>query len=283
MQSYTSNITLIVFACEGREHLLPATIESLRKSCDYLFNPVILAIDGDYSNEAITVVKPDLIVQNYDRKGYVQNIINALNLIETEFFFWLEDDWEFTKPVDLNYLLDLLRKNPDWVQIRLSKTAPLTNDEKAINLFDDIYGSIYGFSANPCVCRTELVKLGLKALQEAEKDKYTGFETFLSEWYAAQKLTCAVLDPKDSVPIIHSGYLESTPRQWHMTASLDEKTNEYLSPMGHIPEPSFLRRLLMFFRLLSASLSLSIRQFWSRSSYDLSFRILSVIKESRKN
>ena len=103
------------------------------------------------------------------------------------------------------------------------------------------------------------------------------------EWFATQKLTCAVLDPDDSVSIIHSGYLETTPRQWHMTASLDKKTDKYLSPMGHTPEPSFLQRLLMFFRFLSASLFLSIRQFGSRASYDISFRILTVIEESRKN
>ncbi|MFN5473072.1 MAG: glycosyltransferase, partial [Pseudanabaena sp.] len=170
----SNQISLLIFTCEGREHLLPTTLQSLNKTCNYPFEHTILAIDGQYSNETIKIVKPKFIVQNYNRRGYIQSILNALKLVETDFFFWLEDDWVFTQEIDLQYLLEELNINPDWVQIRLSKTAPLSSGEKKNSLTDRVYESIYGFSANPCLCRTNLVYQGFDALKHESRDPTLG-------------------------------------------------------------------------------------------------------------
>ncbi|MEE3715171.1 hypothetical protein V2H45_00265 [Tumidithrix elongata RA019] len=282
-KSIDSEITVVIFSCEGREHLLPATIASFDNALKYQFHRRILALDGSYRHQDFDFVKPDLIVHSYIRRGYVQSIINALALVDTEFFFWLEDDWQFTQPIELEHLLNLLQKNLDWLQIRFSKTAPLTQEEKRNPVTPEIFESIYGFSANPCICRTKLVRLGFEALQQLPKDKFTGFETFLSNWCISQKKICAVFDPKDSATVIHTGYLEGTPRQWHMTASLAGKADKYLSSMGHTLAPSILQKISMLYKLIKVLLSLSIHQFWNRAAYDLSFRIVSVTKQFKKS
>lgn len=273
-------VTLVIFSCEGREHLLSQTLDSLKKACEYNFSQCILALDGnvDY-NYSTKNINPDKVVHNYRRLGYINSILNALSIIETEYFFWLEDDWIFSKEIDINYLVELLNKNSHWVQIRLSKTAPLTQEEKETELCEGVFNSIYGFSANPSLFRTELVKEGFKVLQEASRDERVGFENFLSEWCTNKGIICAVLDPHQEAMVSHNGYLESTPRQWHMTASLDGKTEKYLSGMGYVAPPSFWRKCLMFYKLTKAFLGISTRQFWSRSAYDLAFRIIAVSKD----
>jgi len=279
MKSENLETTLIIFSCEGREHLIQSTFLSFTGICEYKFYKKILALDGTYKLQNYSSINPDLIVQNYRRKGYIQNILNALNLVDSEFFFWLEDDWEFTRKFDIEDMLSLLQKNPDWVQVRLSKTAPLAQEEKKIRLFNDIYESVYGFSANPCLCRTSHVKAGFEALQKSSLSETLGFENFLSHWFSDNSIICTVLDPEKLPMVIHSGYLESTPRQWHMTASLDGKTDTYLSAMEHAGEPKFWRKFLMVYKLNRAAFILSIRIFLSRAAYDLSFRISNVIKE----
>ena len=273
-------VTLVVFACEGREHLLRDTLTSFNKCMPYHFSSCILAIDGTYDLSNLTNHNFDFLIQNIERKGYVRSIINALNCIETEFFFWLEEDWLFSEKINLYEFMPLLQSNPKWVQIRLSKTAPLTVDEKAFNLGEGVFKSIYGFSANPCLCRTTLIRQGFYELQQTSRDVSLGFEEFLSQCYQSQNMACVVVDPGESRAISHSGYLESTPRQWHMTTSLDGTTNDdYLSGMRGSPPPPLWRKLLMVFRLLRVFLRISTKQFWSRAAYDLAFRFVASSEE----
>lgn len=271
-------VTLVVFSCEGREHLLRRTIQSFEKAFNYRFSKRILALDGNVDYKSINQLNPDKLVHNCKRLGYIHNIINALALIDTEYFFWLEDDWFFPQTINIACLIEHLESNLDWAQIRLSKTGPLTQKEKKIALAEGVFESIYGFSANPCICRTELIQEGFKALQEKSRDETVGFENFLSQWISDLGLVCAVLDPGEAAMVTHSGYLESTPRQWHMTASLDGKTDKYLSAMGHVAPPSFWQKCSMVYKLASVLLVISIRQFWSRAAYDLAFRIAVVSK-----
>jgi hypothetical protein len=273
-----TQVTLVFFSCEGREHLLSQTIESFTKTFDYGFSKRILVLDGNVDYKSIHQLNPDKIVQNCKRLGYIHSIINAIKLIDTEYFFWLEDDWLFSQKINIASLIEHLQQNLDWVQIRLSKTGPLTQEEKKIVLAEEIFESIYGFSANPCICRTELIQEGFKALQENSRDETVGFENYLSQWVRERSLICAVLDPGEAAMVTHSGYLESTPRQWHMTASLDGKTDEYLSAMGHVAPPSFWQKCSMIYKLASAFSVIAIRQFWSRAAYDLAFRIVAVSK-----
>lgn len=277
------NVTLAIFSCEGRGHLLTRTIQKFEDACLYNFSSKVLAVDGYLDNVYITPIRADKLVQNCKRLGYIHSIFNLINLVDTELFFWLEDDWSFSKSIYLEPLIELLCKYPDWVQIRLSKTAPLTTEEKKTALSMGIFDSICGFSANPCLCRTELVKAGFKALIDAPKGSklgVDGFENFLTRWYFSQNNVCAVVDPGDLPTVIHMGALESTPRQWHMTASLDGEVEQHLYALGEIPP--LWRRFSMVYKLSKTLLKIGISQFWSLAAYELAFRITTVSKEDYK-
>ncbi|MEL6457015.1 MAG: hypothetical protein AAFQ91_02020 [Cyanobacteria bacterium J06621_15] len=272
-----TQVSLVIFTTEGREYLLEKTYHSFLNSCDFKFNQVIMAIDGIVDQKIIKIVNPTKLVQNYKRTGYISSIVNALKMIDNQFFLWLEDDWLFSSKIDIHTLVNLLKNNSEWLQIRLSKTAPLMEQEKKLELCKGIFESIDGFSANPCICRTEYIEKGFKALQNSQLDERISFENFFSQWCNAQSIVCTVLDPGEAPMVIHSGYLESTPRQWHMTASLDGKVETYLSGMGNTDSPPpFWRKCLMLFKLILVSIKIAILQFWNLSFYDLAFRIVNI-------
>jgi len=282
MSTDNNHISLVIFTCEGREHLLYNTVNSFNKASNYSFNKTILAIDGTISNEVIEFVNPDIVVQNPKRKGYVNNIIQALSQINTEYFFWLEDDWTFNEPIHLDTLVGELKQHDTWTQVVYSKFGPLTEDLKSEPLSINLYRSNNDFSANPCLCRTSLIKTAFAELVEAPKgDKLgeDGFENFVGNYFKKAGLICAIHDPVEHSVITHSGYLESTPRNWHMTNSLNQKTKKHLLT---IPAPPLWRKLLMALKLLIILPQLMLKQLINNEAYELCFRILASIKYIKK-
>jgi hypothetical protein len=276
-------ISLVIFTCEGREHLLYSTINTFKEHCDCDFSKVILAIDGKISQQIIDYISPDIIIQNPKRKGYVNNIIQALPSINTKYFFWLEDDWTFNKPVNLIYLATELEAHSNWAQVFYSKYGPLPTDLKSDPLSVNLYKHIDGFSANPGLCRTSNVKDAFNELLSAPKgDKLgeDGFENFLTKHFNKTGMVCAIHDPVDHSIIIHAGYLESTPRNWHMTNSLHTKTKAHLLT---IPPPSILRRLMMALKLMVILPIFISKQFINNEAYELCFRILASIKSIKRD
>src|SRR6185437_1689519 len=215
----------------------------------------------------------DIILHAKRRRGYVASISRGLPLVTSEFFFWLEDDWEPLSPIDVEHALDFLIENPKCMQVRWSKRAPI--DRSGGQMEKDIYRSEAGFSAYPCVCRTELLREAFAALEQAEKGGrpgLDGFENFLTLWCAGQQVTCAVLDPGDKPAILHIGYLESTPRKWHMTESLAPSTEAVSDSFAKTPP--IWRRLLMIAKLAVVFPRLAARQLHDNTYYDLAFRII---------
>lgn len=278
----TDSVSLVIFTCQGREHLLAGTIRSFRQNCDFKFDKTILAIDGPVDPEIIDQVNPDIVIQHHQRSGYVNSILKCLKIIDTPFFFWLEDDWMFNKPIDIAPLINEMRKNADWVEIVYSKYGPLPDDFKIHPLNNNLYQTVFGFSANPSICNTEHLQWAFNQLLYAQKGinfKEDGFEDFLSKTFEQKRLKSVILDPVDHVPISHEGYLESTPREWHMTGSIDLKKPPVVL---YIPTPSAFRRLTMTFKLAVALLVLSYKQLLSDRAYELSFRIVALSKRLNK-
>jgi hypothetical protein len=274
---------LIIFTCEGREHLLQKSYESFSKACDYPFRKTILAIDGRISPKVIDTIQPDIIVQSYNRKGYVHNIISALKQVDAPYFFWLEDDWKFNSSIDIPFLMGTLKKNKDWAEIVFSQAGPLKPEAKLHPFGNNMYQTIFGFSANPCICNSAHLKSTFTLLAESPKGGKLGedgFENFLSRAFEKENIKCVILDPVDHLPISHEGYLESTPRNWHMTNSLESKTKAHLLT---IPPPSIFRKLLMVLKLIKAFVNLSIGQLFNNKVYELCFRIITSAKTVKKD
>lgn len=267
-------VNLVIFTCSGREHLLLSTLESFKKHVDFRFNQTILAIDGEINTAAVQIINPDVIVQQLSRSGYVKNILNALKQINTPYFFWLEDDWKFHKKLDLEGLVNSLKNNEDWVEIVLSKNGALNEEQKVNNLTNNLYETTFGFSANPCLCNTQHLQSAFNALEKSIKGNKLGedgFENFLSKKFAEENKKCVILDPVDQLQISHEGYLESTPRSWHMTNSIENKAKTHLLT---IPVPSLLRRFMMIGKLLVMFIKLSILQLRNNKVYEYCFRVI---------
>ncbi|MEP6611842.1 MAG: hypothetical protein ABJA76_08160 [Mucilaginibacter sp.] len=277
------DLTLVIFTCESREHLLVKTFQSFSAACGYKFQKVILAIDGQIDPSAITKINPDVILQYTKRRGYAHSISKALRLIDTPYFFWLEDDWTFHRGIDASHYTQTLAAHPDWAEMVFSKDGPLDAASKAKPLGESLYETSFGFSANPCFCNTGHLQQAFQLLERAPKgDKLgeDGFENFLSKTFEKQNIKCVMADPVDHLPISHEGYLESTPRNWHMTNSLEEKTNNHLMT---IPVPSIGRRLLMVFKLVLAFGTLAIGQLGNNKIYEFCFRVIASAKTIKKD
>ncbi|HVW96643.1 MAG TPA: hypothetical protein VHA56_11805 [Mucilaginibacter sp.] len=278
-----SGVTLVIFTCEGRELLLKNTLDSFFKACDYPFKQIILAVDGIINEAIFSAVKPDIVLYNYKRKGYVNSILNAMFHIKMPYFFWLEDDWQFSRPVDMLHLHTLMKTNDNWAEIALSKYGPLEESFRKHPLGNNLYETTFGFSANPCLCNTKHLQSAFNLLRHSPKGGKPGedgFENFLSRTFKQQDIKCVIADPVDHLPISHEGYLESTPRNWHMTNSLEEKTKAHLLT---IPAPSPLRRLMMVVKLMGTFSSLAIRQLANNKVYEFCFRIISSVKTMTRN
>jgi hypothetical protein len=267
-------IDLIIFTCQGREHLLLKSYTSFKSVCDYQFGKIILAIDGPVDPSIIAEIKPDLVIQHPERRGYVNSIAQTVKVITSHYFFWLEDDWSFNQKIDLPYLLSQLQQNNDWAEIVLSKYGPLSDEMKLHPLADNLYQSIYGFSANPAICNTWLIQNAFNMLASSPKGDTLGedgFENFLSKKFEVENIKCVILDPVDQKSLSHDGYLESTPRNWHMTNSLEKKTKAHLLT---IPPPSFARRCYMVLKLFKTFTFLAVRQLTNNKAYEYCFRVI---------
>lgn len=271
-------VTLVIFTCEAREHLVYATYNSFTSHCKYQFSKTILAIDGKINTEVVDHIKPDTVILSPGRKGYVNNIIRVLPAIDTEYFFWLEDDWKFHEQFDLDYYLNIICQHPDWVEIFFSKFGPLPTPMKEFPLGNNLYKTSFGFSANPGICRTKHIRSAFTELVHAPKGEKLGedgFENFLSKVFERDHNVCTIVDPVDHTAISHEGYLESSSRKWHMTNSVDNKIGVHQMV---IPKPSLSRKLVMYFKLIGVFFRLSYKQLVNDETYEFCFRIISSVK-----
>lgn len=269
-------VSLLLFTCSGREHLLPKAYSSFVDKCDYGFDKIVIGIDGSINTIALNTIPYDLIVQSSTRRGYVQNITNSLNVIDTDYFFWLEDDWLFNEKVEIDSYIDKLKNNHNWVQIRMSKNGPI-NVSKAVHLFDSYFIS-ENFSANPSLNRTAFVKRGfdfLYSIPAGEVEGVDGFEDVLSKYFHQNKYVCVIDNPIHPQPIFHDGYMESTDRKWHMTASISNKGDLVSSSRNSIKATTYFNKIGLAVKLIILLVTIIVKTLLgSERAYDFGFRIV---------
>jgi len=272
-----NNITLVIFTCEGREHLLLKSFASFAKACGSVFARKILAVDGKISQATIDVIAPDEIIQSPARRGYVPSIIRALKNIDTDYFFWLEDDWEFPHDFTADSLITSF--NDDKVlQVTLAKE----DRDAAFKPYTepDIFINGYGFSANPSLCRTAIVREIFKeaiAHKKDESSKFLSFEYFATDFASSKHLISLIKYHNNQAFVNHIGDLESTAREYHMINSISipvkQGKSEYISGLNRYKEISLVNKAGLFIKLYAATIYLSLKLFFSREAYDFAFRI----------
>lgn len=270
-------ISLVIFTCEGREHLLTQTMLSFKKACSFKFSQIILVIDGQASGDIQKITHPDLIIQSTQRKGYVNSINKVLPLIKTPYFFWLEDDWDFPNPVEIEKWISILEAESKVLQLVLAKD-PLNNTYH--HPFAGIYRSDLGFSANPSINKTQHIQqafLNLEASSKDESTKLIGFENYIENYRKSHELDILMIFKEQEAYVAHSGYLESTAREFHMINSIDEKNSaiekEYISGFGYHQKISLRNKISLVSKLVVAFFWLAINAFSERYVYDYGLRI----------
>ncbi|MDB5132568.1 MAG: hypothetical protein JWR02_2317 [Mucilaginibacter sp.] len=270
-------ICLVIFTCESREHLLLKSFESFSGSCRDVFAYKLLVVDGKISQATIDAVSPNIVIQSTERKGYVNSIINALNNIHTDYFFWLEDDWEFPYLFSMSDLISFLQEQ-NVLQITLAKEP--FNNKFELYKAPDVYVNGSGFSANPCLCRTADIKEIFKEIVAYKKDENSKFLSFegVATTYTQRKNLVLLIKYYDKLAFVnHKGDLESTAREYHMINSLSIPLNSenggYISGLNHFQKPGFYNKLSLCIKLWIATFHLSIKLLFSREAYDFAFRI----------
>jgi hypothetical protein len=273
----SATVSLVIFTCEGREHLFLKSFESFTNSCKDIFAHKLLIIDGKISQPLIDTIAPDKIIQSVVRRGYVNSIVNALKNIDTDYFFWLEDDWEFPYNFSIDSLAPFFNE-PNILQVILAKQS-LDNNFKPYKT-TDLYINGYGFSANPSLCRTSVIKDIFNEVVTYKKDedsKFLSFEYFATNYATGKNLVSLIKYHDNLAYVNHLGDLESTAREYHMINSISTPLNavnkEYISGLNRYQTPGLYNKLGMFFKLYIAVFYLSIKLFFERESYDFAFRI----------
>jgi hypothetical protein len=273
----SKNITLVIFTCEGREHLLLRSFESFSKSCKTVFSNKLLAIDGKISQATIDTIAPDIVIQSTARNGYVNSIINALKNINTEYFFWLEDDWKFPYEFSVESLLPVF-DDAKVLQIIFAKGA--LNAGFKLYQTTDLYINDFGFSANPALCRTSVMKdvfNEVVAFKKDEESKFLSFEYFVSKYSERNGLLTLVKYHDNQAFVNHVGELESTAREYHMINSVSipikQGDKDYISGLKREKNIRFHNKAGLFIKLYGAIIYLSIKLFFSRQAYDFAFRV----------
>src|SRR5471030_1961169 len=271
------DITLVIFTCEGREHLLLKSFESFSKSCKTVFSNKLLAIDGKISQATIDTIAPDTVIQATTRKGYVNSIINALKNIGTEYFFWLEDDWEFPCEFSVESFIPFF---DDQKLLQVIFAKGVLNADFKLYQTTDLYINDFGFSANPSLCRTGVMKNVFNevvAFKKDEETKFMSFEYFVTKYSERNGLLSLVKYHDDQAFVNHVGELESTAREYHMINSVSipvkQGNNDYISGLKREKKIRFHNKAGLFIKLYGAIVYLSIKLFFSRQAYDFAFRI----------
>jgi hypothetical protein len=268
--------TLLLFACEGREHLMRETYDTFRARTEHQFQKTILAVDGSYEQKLIYHIQPDVLVQSPQRKGYVASVQRALPLVESEFFFWLEDDYRFNRDVDVEWMLDVLQAHEDAIQLRLiSQILEPDQLSDPVEKAKGVYHSPFGFSCRPGVNRTGDVKT---AMLEEPPAGNENIEHHMIDWCENNGRECLMVDPEDHPPISHVGHLEATSGQWHTTEPDEEWENPKIDTSAN-ERATTAERLIMVVRLAVRVSYLTLAQLNDQRAYQLSRRVTNVVKQ----
>ena len=104
-----SDVTLVITSC-GRPDLLEKTVESFFKYNTYPLKRTLIIEDGDiedFSNVERHIVGDYEIIKNETNLGQFASIDKVYSMVDTEFLFHCEDDWEFLNEGFIEASLDI--------------------------------------------------------------------------------------------------------------------------------------------------------------------------------
>lgn len=267
-------ISLVIFGCEHRQNIVSNTYRSFKNHAKGRLDTEVLAWDGKLGGVELEV---DYVLQSTKREGYLKNILKWIRFTNSDYFFWLEDDWSFNHDFSIDSMVETLISNDKLVQVRLSKRV-LDPEEKKVEVAPGVFRSepIHGvaFSTNPCICKTDPVKEGLSEIMRKGEDE-EHHEEFMTRWLSEKGWICGVVDPGNEPSVEHEGYLERTDRSTHTVGMAREEKLPHRNRHVEL-ENNIWEKISIIAKLFRKAASLSVRQLLDNRAHRLAKRICNV-------
>lgn len=176
----------------GRFDLLEKTLESFFRCNTYPISEWIISEDNDFDGDILTNIhntfykyapKDMPLAVIMGKVGQIKSLDRMYKMINTNWFFGLEEDWLFTRPSFIEKSLEIMESRPEILQVWLREQND-TNNHPIIptcELYDVAeHGKTRwsGFSLNPSLKRLSDYKLTGRGGYSA-----IGHEVNLSEYY----------------------------------------------------------------------------------------------------
>ena len=131
------NYTLILIT-HGDAPTLGHTLESFAEMVTPAPTERICCIDGEGSLPPIEPLGAWEIHAGRTQEGFCVNTRRAWNIVNSldGYVFYLEHDFEFTRPVDLTHLAGVLDENPQLAQMALMRDAVNAEEKAAGGLYE---------------------------------------------------------------------------------------------------------------------------------------------------
>jgi hypothetical protein len=159
-------VTAVLTAC-NRADLLERTLDSFFKMNTYPLKRFIIIEDGmnfgcnDFVKEKYDF--PIELIYNNPKLRAIKSVDQAYSLVDTEYIFHMEEDWEFYNPGFIEDSMAVLEADPNIIQVWLrgledhTLNHPYYPDRYEINgkqLVMNQYAGVWGgYSLNPCLVR----------------------------------------------------------------------------------------------------------------------------------
>lgn len=207
-----SNVTIVLTSC-NRSKELKVTLQSFFKFNTYPIQKIIIIDDSGKKgciDEAIKEIPNNIekqIIYNDKNIGQIKSIDKAYSLVDTEYIFHCEDDWEFYDYSFIEKSLDILNKNKNlycvWLRPYkhfrvLNNGHPvepsIVDNYRLMGVFKERTNVWNGVTFNPGLRRTSDCKLLLPYQQfiGSKECNVGGVEQALSNLYFNRGFRAAI-------------------------------------------------------------------------------------------
>jgi len=165
-----SNVTVVITSC-NRFDLLNKTIESFNKYNTYPIHEFIIIDDTgtEESKKVLQTIYGDqyTLLFNIPKLGQLKSIDKAYSIVETDYIFHMEDDWEFYDRSFIEKSMEILESNESvlqvWLRHEIDGIVHKPNKEQPNYWYWNNQSYVWypvkkerglnGFSFNPHLCR----------------------------------------------------------------------------------------------------------------------------------